>query len=423
MFQKKEFVPPPMTLHQTGQARVQWEGESFYLGKYGSAAAFKAYQRLLPHLEERFYAKKAGVPQPVREGELTIDEGLLRWFAFLTTNEAGDLLPDGTLSSHFQKVKWHTRPLSELYGDQSPEAFTAQKLSELRGTMRTGKWREKPKPKKWAVSYANAAVKSIIEFFAWLEANGLVAPGKREHLMSIKPLRHELVQERGVVSDAAVETVCKYTSPTVAAIIKLQRLSAARPSEILRMTPGEIDRSRAVWVYSPRRHKTAWHGIVRQIPLGEKCQEILTPFLEKCQPDEFLFKPSDTKEWHRSRRLGKQKPDRTTPIYPSELKRRKKLIDQRRIKRVSKPRDMSGYNRQTYYKAVKYAIKKAKKAGEQMSDWFPYMLRHTRITEVQQKYGWEEAAAFAGHASPSTTKQYSHQRKARALELASKIPS
>jgi hypothetical protein len=68
----------------------------------------------------------------------------------------------------------------------------------------------------------------------------------------------------------------------VAAMMQLQRLTAACPSEICEMTPGEIDRREDIWVYSPRKHKNACRNKTRCIPLGVKCQKILLPFLAKC---------------------------------------------------------------------------------------------------------------------------------------------
>jgi integrase len=44
------------------------------------------------------------------------------------------------------------------------------------------------------------------------------------------------------------------------ALAKIQLGSAMRPSELFRMTPGQIDRTGPVWIYRPKTHKTDHHG-------------------------------------------------------------------------------------------------------------------------------------------------------------------
>ena len=414
-YRKKQFVPPAMRLHASGQAVVEWERECFYLGKYGTAAASQAYLRLLVHLEERFHAKAAGVTQPTRTEALLVDEAIFRYLHHLEHDEDGDLLPDGSISSHFDKARWHLRPLSAAFGDMFVTEFSAADLKALRKLARSGQWDDAASP--WSTGYCNSAIANVRRFFAWLESEGLVSPGKAEHLATVKPLRTAGNTEPKTVDDATLDAVCLHACPTVAAMIRLQRLTAARPSEICVMRPCDIDRSRDVWVYRPESHKTAYLGKDRAIPLGATCQAILTPFLDRPDGD-YLFDPAEALEWWWCHKTGKQSPDRKTKVYASELRRRARLKEERRRQRARKRRCAPRYTRQTYRQAVLYAIDRARNAGESVPHWYPYMLRHTRLTEVQDQYGWDDAAAVAGHESVNTTKRYAHLRHERALRIA-----
>ena len=417
-YRKKEFVAPSMLLHATGQAFVKFYGETYYLGKYGSAAAHKAYTRIIPHLESIWRAKSASVPDPVSTDVALVSEAAFQYLWHLEHDEEGDLLSDGSVSSHFTKAKDALAPLLAAYGDTLIRDFDAEHLKNLRKIMRRGAWAEKRKP--WAVSHCNTAITNVRRFFAWCEVEKYVEHGTREHLAALTPLREPPPRERPTVDDKYVDIVCKYTSPTVAAMIRLQRITAARPTEICIMRPCDIDRKKKVWVYSPYKHKTEYKGKERDIPLGSDCQKILAPFLECSGDQDYLFRPADSRQYFWDNRRGKVSPTRKTPVYPSELRRRESQRKQRREKRKIKVTGSPRYDYSTYRQAIKHAINKAKKAKEEVCHWYPYMLRHTRVSEVQDQYGWEDAAAVAGHESINTTKQYAHKRKQRALRIAAK---
>ena len=46
----------------------------------------------------------------------------------------------------------------------------------------------------------------------------------------------------------------------------------------------------AVWLYTPRTHKTAWKGKGRVVAIGPKGQELLNGFFTD-NPDDYLFSP------------------------------------------------------------------------------------------------------------------------------------
>jgi ABC-type amino acid transport substrate-binding protein len=115
------------------------------------------------------------VPKPTRADSLLVDEAIYRYLWRLEHDEDGDLLPDGSLSSHFDKAKWRLRPLSAAFGATLVEHFSAANLKALRKLMRSGQWKEDTA--SWSHSYCNSATANVRRFFAWLESEGLVSPG------------------------------------------------------------------------------------------------------------------------------------------------------------------------------------------------------------------------------------------------------
>ena len=102
----------------------------------------------------------------------------------------------------------------------------------------------------------------------------------------------------------------------VAAMGRLQRWTAARPDEIYRLTPREIDRDDPeVWRYVPARHETAHHGKTRAICFGPRCRALLKPLLGTHEAngrgeDDPLFQPRDaTAAMSAAKRAARKTPD------------------------------------------------------------------------------------------------------------------
>jgi len=110
-------------------------------------------------------------------------------------------------------------------------------------------------------------------------------------------------------------------SPTVRAMVQIQRMTGMRPKEICRMTVGNIDQTRdaKLWYYIPR-HKTERFIGKKSIPFGKPEQELIAPYLVGKKPSEAIFSPRTAMaEWHAERRAN-----RKTKISPSQLERDKK---------------------------------------------------------------------------------------------------
>ena len=142
-------------------------------------------------------------------------------------------------------------------------------------------------------------------------------------------------------------------TPTVAAMVQVQRLTGMRPSEVCRMVAGDIDTTRdpELWYYVPGKHKTEEYIGKKAIPLGKPEQKLIAPYLEGKKPTEAVFSPRTAmQEWNSERRAN-----RKTKIQPSQQER-----NQRRAENHT---DRIGefYDRDSYRQAVEYAIRKGNK--------------------------------------------------------------
>ncbi|MCA9032107.1 MAG: site-specific integrase, partial [Planctomycetaceae bacterium] len=117
---------------------------------------------------------------------------------------------------------------------------------------------------------------------------------------------------------------------------------------------------------------------------------------------------------HRTSHPRKQ---RTTPVYPSELKAREKAKEARR-KRSSKRPKGDHYTTQSYWKALQYGFVKAEKAGSEIVRWHPHQLRHSRGTDLRKKYGVEASRVSLGHARLEATEIYAERNLQMAIEIA-----
>ena len=108
----------------------------------------------------------------------------------------------------------------------------------------------------------NALVKHIRRVFQWAESQELVPRGTHNSLKTVEPLRlgrtvAPELPEIKPVEDAVVEATLPYLPDIVADMVRVQRLTGARPGEACSLRPADIDRTEAVWKWKPPHHKTS----------------------------------------------------------------------------------------------------------------------------------------------------------------------
>jgi len=217
------------------------------------------------------------------------------------------------------------------------------------------------------------------------------------------------------VSDETVEATLVELPEVVADMVRLQRLTAARPAEICSLRPCDLDRSEEVWTYQPQKHKTQHHGKTRKIFIGPKGQAILLRYLVR-DAESHCFRPADSKEKRRAAIHAKRKTPLSYGNKPGS-KRAKRGMPQAKWQ----PGDR--YITDSYRRAIHRAcdrafphpelasINKADRTAEQQAEiqswqsskrWSP--LRHSAATEIRAKFGLEEAQVILGHSAADVTK-------------------
>jgi integrase len=266
----------------------------------------------------------------------------------------------------------------------------------------------------------NKRINTIRRMFKWGVSEELVPAAVYEALRSVDGLRRGRTNARETppvvpVDDNDVEKTLVYLPPTVAAMVRVQRLSGMRPGSVTLMRSCDIDRSGGVWIYEPHDHKTKYRDHRLLIPIGPEAQAVLQPFLNR-PGNAYLFAPSEAQAWRREQRAARPS-TRKSPVYPSERKRVER-DKQRRCRRKSKRMPGPRYTTATYYRAVRYGIRAARKAGDDVADWHPNQLRHTRATEVRRDHGVEAAQVVLGHRNAHVTQVYAERDMALACQVA-----
>ncbi len=233
-------------------------------------------------------------------------------------------------------------PLRQLYGSTPAREFGPKSLIAVRQHMIDAEL------SRGVVNHRISRIKRAIK---WAVAEEIIPPSVHHGLQAVTGLRNGRTEARETepikpVPDAHVDTLLPFLPPQIVAMIQLQRLTGMRPGEVVRMRPGDIDRSGEVWIYEREEHKNRWRGHRRRIPLGPRAQEIIKPFLDRDE-QAYMFSPKESETWRLEHRPVHYKSSRKTPIYPSELKAREKAKLARR-KRKSKRPKRNGYDTASY---------------------------------------------------------------------------
>jgi integrase len=246
---------------RSGQAVVTIGGRDHYLGPFGTRASKVEYDRLIAE----YLASGRQLP---RRAEQVMVCAVMA--AFLRHAKTYYRSPDGTLSGEIGNFIDAFKPLRKLYGDTSVADFGPLALKAVRQEMVA---------MKWCRLTVNRHVGRIKHVFRWAVENELVEAAVYDRLRAVIGLRagrcdaHDPEPVQPVPEDV-VEATLPYLSPTVAAMVRLQLLTAARPGEICQMRGVGFDMSRNPWQYRPATHKTAWHGHERVIHFGPRAQEV-----------------------------------------------------------------------------------------------------------------------------------------------------
>lgn len=380
--------PPPYRKQKrkTGDlAFIEVAGQRVYLGRHGTADSRERYARILVDLA----SNRGQLSHPAEA--ITVNEIMAD---YLTFADEYYRKADGTPTDEPASIGQAMRPICKLYGRLPAVQFGPKALKAVRNNMIAD---------GWSRGYVNMQIGRIKRAFKWASSNELIPPSVHHGLQAVAGLRRGRCKARESapvvpVVDAFIEAVALHVSRQVWAMVQLQRLTAGRPGEIIKMRPIDIDTSGAIWLYTPTSHKTQHHGHARTIYLGPRAQEVVRPFLANRPTDAYLFSPRDA----RYDRACEAENHRRDDQHPTPRKT---------DRRVSEAYTVNSYCR---------SIRRACKAAD-IPSWTPARLRHNAATDIRKEFGLESAQVVLGHRHVTTTEIYAETNAKRALEIAAKV--
>ena len=370
---------PRLTLHKpTGQARVRLDGRDHYLGPWRSPEATERYDTLM----SEWLAQRSPDRFRLLVGELAV--------RFM--NHAQVYYVKGG------------RPTSEVHTFRAALGFICRRFKRDRVAEFSPL---KLKAARQDMIAAGLSRQTILKYQArilavwkWAVGEELVKAEVWQALRAVPGLRagRSVAPEAPPVLPVAEEIV-NQTLPhmpgVVADMVRLQLRTGMRPAEVATLTPGDIDRSGPVWVYTVRDHKTAHRGKDRKVFIGPASQAILAPYLDG-EPDMPCFRVSPRPE---------------ASAYPTAAYRRaitracELAFGMPKELRVI-PTDAEADDK------VRRQAEAAKWRAEHC--WAPNQLRHTFATLIRKNHGLEAAQVLLGHSEADTTQIYAERDAAKA---------
>lgn len=375
----------------TGQAVVTLNGRDVYLGKYGSAASKKTYRRIIGE-----WLQRGGILDMSVEADPAIVEICTAYWKHAREYYRG---PNGKPTRSIGRTKLALRHLRTLYGDLPARKFGPLALQNVRQQF-IDAGLSRP--------YCNYLTNEIQRAFRWAASQELIPIEVYQGLKSVAGLRKGRTvapEPKPIppVADAVVEATLPHLPPTIADMVRVQRLTGCRPGEIVIMRPIDIDRTGEVWVYRPAVHKLSWRGKDRSIVLGPKCQSIITAYLDRPE-EEYCFAPTESEKLRHIDMRRKRK----SKVQPSQVSRKKKNPKR-------KPGDH--YTPGTYARRIRDVC-----VREKIPHWTPNQLRKAAAVQIRETFDLEGARAVLGHHESTTTSQfYAVEDVRRAAEIAKQI--
>jgi integrase len=405
---KNDYIPRP-SRHATGQAVVRLCGKDHYLGRYGSAEANAAYERLIAE----WLANGRTLPG-TSPTEPTVNEVVLAFVRYAEGYYAAS-----TKCGEVPSIKEACKVLRSLYGRTPSSGFGPKAMKLVRAKM---------VEKGWCSTYVNHQVNRLRRMFKWAVAEELVPASVHHGLQALTAIRRD---EPGVresepvrpVPDAWVDAALPHMPLPVRAMAELQRLTGMRPGEVVLIRGCDLDTSGRVWVYRPTRHKTQHHGRGREVFIGPRAQEVLKPWL-RADLAAYLFSPKGSED----DRNAVRRRTRWTPMTPSQAARRPAA----RRKRPRRERyDVNSY-RQSVTRACDAADRAevnrlARETGQvpveerAVPRWHPNQLRQSFATTARREHGLEAAQVLLGHARADVTQVYAERDRESAAAVILKI--
>lgn len=382
----------PSYRHQKsrGLAVVRIDGRDVYLGPYDSPESHAKYEQLIAAWLRREQTTLNDV----------VNLSVAELMAAYLTHAREYYVKNDELTREFGCIAEALRIVRERHETSLVADFGPKSLKSVR---------ERMIERGWTRRYINKQVGRLVRMFKWGVAEELVPPAVYQALAAVPGLRkgRTVAPDRAPiqpVADELIEQTLKHLPRVVADMVRLQRLSGARPGEIVRLRPIDIDQTTAVWAYRPESHKTEHHERSRVVFFGPRAQHLLGPYLDERPLSACCFSPAESEAQRRlERHLA-----RVTPISQGS----KPGSQPRSTKRTPK----NAYTADSYRRAIHRVCEK-----HGLPKWSPNRIRHTAATEIRQKYGLEAAQTVLGHSSADVTQIYAERDLALAASIAREL--
>ena len=367
---------PRICCHR-GYARV-WLGRWVALGKYGSPESKAAYRAALDEWRRQGCPVLIGARPDC--GELAGD-----YLEHLKAAKSRDSL---------NRARLALRSFLREHADRDASTVSPACLDDWRMALaQRGLYRSTINERAWVVKdmIRWAVRRDILPAETWHRLSTVTGLRLGEYGAKDRPPVRPVPRE-------VVNATLPHLPAVVADMVQVQLLTGARPGEVCRLCPADLDTSGRVWVWTLERHKTAHHGKARVIAVGPKAQAILSRYLKAGPLESPLFRPEPV--WS---------PTVANVANPGRAAQRAA----RRAQGFTGKREPKGrYTTGSYRRAVERAC-----IDHGLERWSPNRLRHTRATEVRRSYGLDAASAVLGHSKIETTQVYAE----RAWELAERV--
>jgi integrase len=366
---------PKLCQHKgKGLAYARHQGKFIYFGALGHPESESKYRQWCAELITGGSVVTRDASQPVTVGEL------------LAAYER-DRERRGGVQSY---AAIGARHLRDLYEHERADSIGPKRLKIIMAVMVAGKFRR---------STINATASSIKSIFQWAVSEEMIEPGVWQALRSVAGLRNgeALKEPRKVlpVTDDVVKATLPHLPRTLQAVVQMLKLTGARPSEMLGLTPAMLDKTGDVWTATLTHHKTMRKGKTRILFFGPKAQEVLKPYLLR-----------GTNEPCFSALEGFRQQNEVKPNH-----RHQPPADPKTDRRIG-----DSYDKDSLRRAI---VRAAKKAG--VDAWHPYQLRHAAATEARRVAGLDAAQVMLGHSGAAITEVYAELDKDKAVQLARMI--
>jgi hypothetical protein len=372
--------PPAYRFHKARHCAVVTFGRrNYYLGPYGSPESHQEYARLIAEWQTKgapFNRPQTSAAGPTGRFHLTIGELILAFWGHAQKHYRH---ADGRPTREQDNLRDALRPVRRLYGNTPAQEFGPLALRAVQEEMiKSGLCR----------TVINDRIKRVRRAFRWAASVELIPASVIQALETVPALKRGRCgapESNGVrpVNWQHVETTLPHLPRPVAAMVQVMRYSNCRAEDAVIFQGCDLAMKGDIWEYRPANHKNQWREDgsrhhKRIVYLGPRCQEIIRPFL-KPELQAYLFSPQEARAEYQARRAEQRKTKKT----PSEFRRKAKAHARRAPRRR--------YDVNTFQQSIR---KTCRKIGVPV--WTVLQLRHSRATEVRERYGLEGAAASLG---------------------------